>query len=111
MLQLQGMTNYQRIAKQAGDIIAEQAGEAAFQEEMAKARKAKTAAPSKALKGTTISIIAVGRHIHTQYHHDTTSATLVQHLGFAIFGLCMCLQQSLLQVPLPVPGTLQEQLV
>ena len=105
------MTNYQRIAKQAGDIIAEQAGRAAFQEEMARARKAKTAAPSKALGGTTISIVAVSRHMHTQYHHNTTSARLVQHLGFAAFGLWMCLQQSLLQATLLVPVALQKQLV
>ena len=104
------MTNYQRMAKQAGDIIAEQAGKAALQEEMAKARKAKTAAPGKALGGTTISIVAVSRHMHTQYHHNTTGARLVQQLGFAAFGLWMCLQQSLLQAPLSVPVTLQKQL-
>ena len=58
------MTTYQRIAKQAGDIIAEQAGQAAFQEGLARVRNAETPTPCISQESTTVSVVAVSRHIH-----------------------------------------------
>ncbi len=58
------MTTYQRIAKQAGDIIAEQAGKAAFQEGLARARNAEIPTSCISQESTTVSVVAVSRHIH-----------------------------------------------
>lgn len=70
------MTNYQRMAKQAGNIIAEQAGMAAFKDEMARVGIAETPTSIKPQGRTTISLFAVSKHIHAQCHHNTTGATI-----------------------------------